>query len=130
MYTIDGIDSLKPLYWMGTSKKDLKQFPEHVQQIVGRHLLVAQRGLKPIAAKVLRGFGGAGVLEVVEDFDGNTYRAVYTVKFREAVYVLHCFQKKSVHGIATPRRDIEMIHQRMKLAEDHYRDLGERSDEP
>jgi len=112
---------------MGSSKKDLKEFPKPVQQIVGGHLWIAQQGRKPIAAKVLRGFGGASVLEVVEDFDGNTYRAVYTVRFRDVVYVLHCFQKKSLHGIATPHHEIEMIHRRMKLAEEHHRNLKEES---
>ena len=127
MYTVDGIEFSKPLYWMGSSKKDLKEFPPEVQQMVGRHLSVAQAGKKPLTAKVLRGFGGGGVLEVVEDFDGNTYRAVYTVRFSSAVYALHCFQKKSHHGIATPHREIEMIHRRMKLAEEHHRNLKEES---
>jgi phage-related protein len=86
---------VKPIVWTGSSKKDLKRFPVRVQRAVGRALQDAQWGGTAKTAKVLRGFGGAGVLEIVENHDGDTYRAVYTVKLASAVYVLHVFQKKS-----------------------------------
>ncbi len=84
---------LKPIVWMGSSKRDLREFPEDVKDVMGLALLVAQYGGKNEAAKVLQGFGGASVLEVVDDHDGDTYRAVYTVRFKGFVYVLHAFQK-------------------------------------
>ncbi|WP_103973304.1 type II toxin-antitoxin system RelE/ParE family toxin [Methylovulum psychrotolerans] len=87
---------------------------------MGYALHWAQRGGKSPAAKPLQGFGGAGVLEIVDDFDGNTYRAVYTVRFAQAVYALHVFQKKSPKGIATPKQDIELVKARLKRAETHY----------
>ena len=111
---------LKPLDWIGSSREDLKEFPEEVKQDVGYALFEAQRGLKSAAAKPLKGFGGAGVLEINEDFIGDTYRAVYTVKFQKVIYVLHCFQKKSKHGIKTPQQDIELIKQRLRAAEEDY----------
>ena len=111
----------KPVYWVGSSKKDLKEMPEDVQDVFGYALQQAQSGKKHPDAKPLKGFGGAGVLEVVEDFDSDTYRAVYTVKFGDAVYVLHCFQKKSTKGIETPQKDIELIRNRLKAAEEHAR---------
>ncbi|TDB55838.1 type II toxin-antitoxin system RelE/ParE family toxin [Photorhabdus khanii] len=110
---------MKPLYWVGSSKKDLQSLPNDVQDIFGYALHVAQTGGKHLQAKPLKGFGGAGVLEVVEDYIGNTYRAVYTVKFGTAIYVLHVFQKKSSTGIATPKPDMDKIRERLKIAEDH-----------
>jgi len=107
----------KPLVWVGTTKKDLMALPNDVRKFFGHALDFAQRGDRHDAAKVLKGFGGAGVLEVVEDNLGGTYRAVYTVKFEEAVFVLHCFKKKSKRGIATPREDMDIIRARLKLAE-------------
>lgn len=121
MYTLQGIAWRKPVYWITSSKKDLKEFPEAVQSVIGRYLLSVQLGYTPRVAKPLHGFGGASVLEIVEDFEGNAYRAVYTIKFKDAVYVLHCFQKKSTHGIATPRHEIELIRDRLRLAEEHHR---------
>lgn len=112
---------MKPIEWMASSKKDLKAFPAAVQDVVGRSLLDAQFGDTPANAKPLKGFGGAGVLEIVEDHDRSTYRAVYTVDLGGAVYVLHAFQKKSTRGIATPKPDLDLIHQRYKAAEQHYR---------
>jgi len=108
---------LKPVVWVGSSRRDLGAFPDPVQRMVGYALFVAQQGGKHRYAKVMAGFGGAGILEVVEDFRGDTFRAVYTLKFAGAVYVLHAFQKKSKSGIATPRRDIELIKQRLREAE-------------
>ncbi|HEY9641076.1 MAG TPA: type II toxin-antitoxin system RelE/ParE family toxin, partial [Coleofasciculaceae cyanobacterium] len=99
----------KPVEWVGSSLDDLKEFPEDVRQTVGYALYLAQCGEKHPSAKPLKGFRGTGVLEVVEDFDGDTYRAVYTVKLAGVVYVLHAFQKKSKQGIATPKQDIDLI---------------------
>ncbi|MBE5203885.1 type II toxin-antitoxin system RelE/ParE family toxin [Pectobacterium quasiaquaticum] len=110
---------MKSLYWVGSSKKDLQSLPADVQDVFGYALHVAQTGGKHIQAKPLKGFGGAGVLEVVEDYIGDTYRAVYTVKFGESVYVLHAFQKKSSSGIATPKPDMNTIRERLKAAENH-----------
>jgi phage-related protein len=109
----------KPLFWLGSSKKDLRGLPDEVQDTFGFALHLAQEGKKHEQAKPLRGFGGAGVLEVVDDFRGDTYRAVYTVKVGNAIYVLHCFQKKSTHGIETPKPDMDLIRERLKAAEAH-----------
>ena len=109
--------SLKPLIWVGASRKSLREFPEPVQDHMGFVLYVAQRGGKHGDAKTLSGFGGAGVLEVISDFRGDTFRAVYTVRYAGALYVLHAFQKKSKTGRETPRRDIELIQQRLREAE-------------
>ena len=106
----------KPLAWLGSAKKDLMALPEEVIDTFGYALHVAQTGKKHEKAKPLRGFGSAGVLEVVEDWRGNTYRAVYTVRFSAAVFVLHVFQKKAKRGIATPQ-DMELIRVRLKVAE-------------
>lgn len=111
----------KPLFWMGSSLKDLKSFPGEVQDVLGRALLDAQLEDKHPSAKPLHGFGGAGVLEIVDDFAGDTYRTVYTVKFKGAVHVLHAFQKKSTHGIATPEREMDLVRERYRAAEEHYR---------
>jgi phage-related protein len=110
----------KPVRWVGTSREDLKSFPEEVRRRVGGALWDAQLGLKAHFAKPLKGFSGAGVLEIVDDFDGDTYRAVYTVRFAGVVYVLHAFQKKSKHGIATPRGELHLIEQRLKRAREDY----------
>ena len=113
----------KPLVWIGGSKKDLMALPGEVRKFFGHALDFAQRGNQHSAAKVMKGFGGAGVLEVVEDAVGGTYRAVYTVKFEEAVFVLHCFQKKSKSGIATPKEDMDIIRARLKVAEAMEKEL-------
>lgn len=107
----------KPLAWIGSSKRDLMALPTKVRKFFGHALDFAQRGEQHDAAKVLKGFGGAGVLEIIEDDQGSTYRAVYTVKFAEAVFVLHVFQKKSKRGIATPKVDMSTIRERLKIAE-------------
>lgn len=112
----------KPLFWIGSSLDDLREFPEEVKRVMGFALWRAQEGRKHVNAKPLKGFGSAGVLEVVEDDHGGAYRAVYTVKFAGAVYVLHAFQKKSTKGIATPKREIDLIIERLKRAEEHYSD--------
>jgi phage-related protein len=111
---------IKPLFWMGSSYDDLMEFPEPVRRRIGYLLHVAQAGGKPPSTKPLRGFGGAGVLEALEDFEGSTFRAVYTVRFPTVVYVLHVFQKKSKRGIATPRRELDRIRIRLQLAMNAY----------
>jgi phage-related protein len=110
---------LKPAYWIASSKEDLRTFPQSVQREIGRAIRVAQLGGKHEAAKPLKGFQGAGVLEVVEDRGGGTYRAVYTVRLADAVYVLHAFQKKSTKGIQTPKHVIDLIKTRLRAAERH-----------
>ncbi len=111
---------LKPVEWISSSRDDLRKFPEEVQQMMGFALYRAQLGKKHPEAKPLKGFKGSGVVEIVEDFDGDTYRAVYTVKFEGIVYVLHAFQKKSKRGIATPKQDINLIETRLKRAKEHH----------
>ncbi|MEQ1866727.1 MAG: type II toxin-antitoxin system RelE/ParE family toxin [Micropepsaceae bacterium] len=111
----------RPLIWLGTTHDVVRGFSDTVRRDVGYALYVAQLGGADPSAKPLRGFGGRGVLEVVADDTSGTYRAVYTVKFEEAVYVLHAFQKKSTKGIATSKADIEMIKRRLKIAEDEHR---------
>jgi len=113
----------KPMEWIGSSHKDLMALPSDVRRFFGFALSLAQAGDKHDSAKVLKGFGSAGVLEVVEDDAGGTYRAVYTVKFAEAVFVLHCFQKKSKRGIATPKEDMDIINARLKIAEAYVKGL-------
>lgn len=113
----------RPLLWIGSSKKDLIALPIGVRKFFGHALNFAQNGEQHEAAKVLKGFGGAGVLEVVEDDADGTYRAVYTVKFQKAVFVLHCFQKKSKNGIATPKKDRNIIQTRLKVAEALTREI-------
>ncbi|OWQ48005.1 addiction module toxin RelE [Roseateles noduli] len=113
----------KPLAFVGSSKRDLMALPLDVRKFFGHALDFAQRGEQHDAAKVLKGFGGAGVLEVIEDDVGGTFRAVYTVRFAEAVFVLHCFQKKSKAGIATPREDMNLIRERLKIAEAYVKEM-------
>ena len=110
---------LKPLLWVGSSKKDLLKMPDNVIDVMGYALHLAQRGLKHPQAKPLQGIGSAGVLEVVEDDDDNTYRGVYTVQIKNVVFVLHCFNKKSHKGIATPRLDTDLILKRLRFAQQY-----------
>jgi phage-related protein len=110
----------KPVRWIASSRKDLRKFPKPVRTTFGQALFDAQTGKKHPDAKPLKGFGGAGVLEVIEDDSGSTYRAVYTVKFAGIVYVLHAFQKKSKAGIKTPAEEIAKVRARLKEAEKHY----------
>ncbi len=112
--------SVKAVYWVGSSLGDLRGFPKAVREVMGQALYHAQCGSRHLSVKPLKGFGGASVLEVVEDHDKKTYRAVYTVKFRGAVYVLHAFQKKAKKGIRTPKSDIDLIKIRLKAAESDY----------
>lgn len=112
----------KPLHWIASTLADLRAFPRAVQRSIGVALRTAQLGRKHESAKPMKGFKGAGVLEVVEDHDGNTYRAVHTVRFAKNVYVLHVFQKKSKSGIQTPRHVMELIRTRLRKAERDHRE--------
>lgn len=108
---------LKPVIWIGSSRRDLRAFPDPVRDHMGYALYLAQMGGKHRDAKALKGFGGAGVLEVIKDHRGDTFRAVYTLRFATRVYVLHAFQKKSKAGRETPQRDIELTKKRLRQAE-------------
>ena len=108
---------LKPVIWIGSSLKDLRAFPEPVQDHMGYALYLAQRGGKHRDVKALKGFGGAGVLEVIKDLRGDTFRAVYTLQYEGTLYVLHTFQKKSKTGRETSHRDMDLIKQRLRDAE-------------
>jgi phage-related protein len=111
----------KPIHFIASSLKDLRAVPTDVRGAFGRQLLDAQYRDMPAAAKPLKGFGDASVVELIEDEGSSTYRAVYTVRFAEAVYVLHVFQKKSTKGIATPKAAMDLVKRRLKTAEAHYR---------
>ena len=111
---------VKACIFLGSSQRDLAAFPEDARGEIGHSLYEVQCGGEPVAAKALKGFGGRSVLEIVNDVDGNSFRAVYTIRFSKAVYVLHAFQKKSKRGIATPARELELIRKRLNAAaEDH-----------
>jgi phage-related protein len=112
--------SIKPVVWIGSSRADLCAFPDEVKDVIGYALYVAQQGNKHRDAKPLKGFGGAGLLEIMEDHQGGTYRAVYTVRLAGRIYVLHAFQKKSKSGIKTPKAEIKLIVQRLRRAEQEH----------
>jgi phage-related protein len=114
---------LKSLLWVGRCRENLKSFPEDVRLVMGYALYLAQVGSKHPDAKPLRGFGGAGILEVVDDFDGDTYRAVYTVKLQGVVFALHAFQKKSRKGKKTPQQDLELVRRRLQRAEEIHAEM-------
>lgn len=118
------MDIIEPLIWMGGSKRDLLAMPPSVVDVFGYALYLAQCGQRHPAAKVLKGFGDASVLEVVESTVSGAYRLVYTTRFRQALIVLHAFQKKSKSGIATPRTDLELIRDRLRAAERVVRSNG------
>ena len=113
---------LKPLHFIASAKRDLESFSEGVRSVMGYALYLAQANDQHESAKVLKGFGSAGTLEICDDDAGGTYRAVYTIRFAKAVYVLHAFQKKSTKGISTSKRDVDLIKSRLKLAGQHYKD--------
>ncbi len=117
-------ETLKPVEWVGSSKEDLKKFPDSVQDRVGFAVYQAQIGLRHRDAKPLTGLG-SGVVEVVSRYDGDTYRAIYTIRFKSAVYVLHAFQKKAKRGIKTPKSEIDLIKHRLRVAEQHHRNIYE-----
>lgn len=108
---------LKPLKFVGSSKKDLSAFPDVTKQEMGHSLYLAQQGDRALNAKPLQGFGGGSVVELVEDHDGNTYRCVYTTKIKDLIVVLHAFQKKSKRGTETPRHEVDLIHARLTQAQ-------------
>ena len=118
----------KPLEWVGSSREDLIAFPPEVRKAFGYGLYLAQVGERSTAAKSLKGFGSAGVVELIKVHDGDAFRAVYTVKFANVVYVLHAFQKKSKRGHATPKAEIDLIRQRLAVAARHYQ-MSYREDE-
>jgi phage-related protein len=112
---------LKPIRWLGPTLDDIREFPDAVRRTFGFALEQAQRGGKHPHAKPLQGFRGASVLQISDDFDTDTYRGIYTVRFRDVIYVLHVFKKKSKSGIGTPQGDIDLINTRLKQAEQDYR---------
>jgi phage-related protein len=113
---------IRPVRWVGSSRRDLKTFPRAVQRQIGQALYGAQCGEEYPSVKALKGFGGRSVLEIVAPYQKDTFRAVYTVRFDDAIYVLHTFQKKSKRGIATPQKEIDLIRQRLAAAEQDYRE--------
>jgi phage-related protein len=119
----------KPLFWIASSRRDLKAMPVPVQKKFGTTLLDVQYGETPADAKPLKGFGGAGVLEITEEYQTDTFRAVYTVTFASGVYVLHVFQKKAKRGISTPRREIDLVRSRYQLAREHDARLRQQQEE-
>lgn len=118
-------DGPKPVFWVASSRKDLRKFAKSIRQVFGQALFDAQTGTKHPDAKPLKGFGGAAVLEVASDDDGNTYRVVYTVKFPGVIYVLHAFQKKSKSGIKTPPEEIAKVKSRLKEAQKRHAEWAE-----
>lgn len=112
----------KACFFVGSAAKDIRGLPEDVRQHFGHAIHRVQCGEEPIDAKALKGFGGRSVLEIVKDYNSDTYRAVYTIRFAEAVYVLHVFQKKAKKGAETPKPDIDLVKQRLRAAEEHYRE--------
>ena len=118
----------KPTFFMGSTKGDIRNFPEQVRKDIGFALYLAESGDRAINSVPMTGFGNAMVPEIIVDHQGDTYRTVYTVQFKEAVYVLHAFMKKSKKGRSTPKREIELVRQRLKGALAHYEaTFGKRS---
>jgi len=118
---MDEPHKIKAIVWVGSSLRDLRCFPDDVKDVIGYSLYQAQIGGRARSAKPLAGFGGANVIEIAHDYQTDTYRAVYTVKFSDLLYVLHAFQKKSKKGIATPKPDVNLIKRRLKIAEEDYK---------
>ena len=116
---------IRPVEWLGSTRGDLRALPDAVQDIFGYALFLAQTGDKHSDAKPLKGFPGAGVLEVVRRQEASAYRAVYTVRFEEAIYVLHVFQKKSKSGIATPAEEMRVVTARWKEAQRRHAEWEE-----
>jgi phage-related protein len=112
----------KPVRWVGSSRRDLKAIPEPARRDIGQALYAAQWGEEYPSVKALQGFRGRSALEIVAPYAGDTYRAVYTVRFEDAIYVLHAFQKKSKRGVSTPKKEIDLIKQRLAAAEQDYRE--------
>jgi len=112
----------RPVIWIGSSRRDVRGFPREVRRNIGQALYAGQQGETDPSAKPLRGFGGGSVLEIIVEHHGDTWRTVYTVRYAEAIYVLHAFQKKSKRGIATPKKDMDLIHRRLAEAERLHRE--------
>jgi phage-related protein len=112
---------LKPVEFIGSSKKDLSGFPNAVKQDIGHALFVAQQGSHAPSVKTLHGFAGGSIVEIVEDHDGDTYRCVYTTRLKRSIYVLHAFQKKSKRGRQTPKHEIDLVRARLREAEERDR---------
>lgn len=121
---MQGAPKLRRLFWVGNSKQSLLALPPEVVDVFGYALYLAQLGRKHGQAKPLKGFGSAAVLEIVEDWEGGTYRAIYTVRFARGIFVLHVFQKKSKRGISTPKAELDLIRQRLRVAEKMSEELG------
>ncbi len=122
------VGATKDIVWVASSLDDLKRFPEPVQKVMGFAFFQAQCGGKHLQARPLKGFGGAGVLEIIEDFDGNAFRTVYTVRFADAVYVLHAFQKRSKKGIKTPKREMDVVRSRLRMAQESRQTEADRKE--
>lgn len=120
---------MKPVLWVGSSYKDFRSFPDVVQDMMGFALYQAQIGRKHGSAKPLKGFSGAGVVEIINDHDSDTFRTIYTVRFDNAIYVLHAFQKKSKHGIKTPQIEIDLVKRRLRAAEEDHKSRSEATNE-
>ncbi len=118
----DKIGPARPIVWIGSSRRDLREFPQEVRSDIGKALYAAQQGDTDPAAKPLKGFGGTRVMEIVDRHETNTYRTVYTAQFADTLYVLHAFQKKAKRGRETPRKEIELIRRRLADAERHHRE--------
>jgi phage-related protein len=114
-------DELKPVFWIGSSRRDLQAMPQQVRSDIGQALYTAQQGMTDPSAKPLKGFGGTRVMEIVERYQTDAYRAVYTAHFEMAIYVLHVFQKKSKAGIATPKQHIDLVKKRFAEAREHHK---------
>ncbi len=114
---------MKTVIWIASSKRDLEDLPKQVIRAFGYAIYQAQEGVHPDIAKVMKGFGSAEVIELIDDDNGGTFRAVYTVRFGDVIFILHVFQKKSKKGIETPKQDIELIHARLRRAEEIYKEL-------
>ncbi len=119
---------MKPLFWVGSSKRDLDKLPDDIKSSFGHALYLAQHGERYLRSKIMKGFGGAGIIEIIERGASGTFRAIYTIKMAKAVFVLHVFQKKSKSGIATPKKEIDLIKRRLKDAQKMYRDTYEKED--
>lgn len=116
------MDQQRPVIWIGSSKKDFLKFPSQVRNEMGHALYIAQKGEKHRDAKPLRGFRGGSVVEISIRDEWGTYRTMYTIQFKEAVIVLHAFQKKSTSGIKTPKHEIDLVEQRLKAAQGSYKE--------
>lgn len=116
------VNDKRPIFWVGSSLKDITKMPQEVRDTFNFGLMQAAKGLKHVNAKPVKGFGGNSVLEIVEDHRSGTYRAVYTIRFKKAIYVLHVFQKKSKRKIATPKEEMDLIEERLKRAGREYKE--------